>query len=63
MALKILDECINCDACEPDCPSGAIREGVEIYYIVPELCTECKDIYNKPHCITVCPVDCIEYLI
>ncbi|MCC7544040.1 MAG: 4Fe-4S binding protein, partial [Aquabacterium sp.] len=23
MALKITDECINCDVCEPECPNQA----------------------------------------
>ena len=27
MALMITDECINCGACEPECPNGAIYEG------------------------------------
>lgn len=27
MALLINDECINCGACEPECPNGAIYEG------------------------------------
>ena len=26
MALKITDECINCGACEPECPNTAIYE-------------------------------------
>ncbi|HKI78132.1 MAG TPA: 4Fe-4S dicluster domain-containing protein [Ignavibacteriaceae bacterium] len=27
MAIKITDECINCGACEPECPNSAIYEG------------------------------------
>ncbi|XCI74837.1 MAG: 4Fe-4S binding protein [Flavobacteriales bacterium] len=27
MAIKITDECINCNACEPECPNNAIYEG------------------------------------
>ncbi|NUM31741.1 MAG: 4Fe-4S dicluster domain-containing protein [Bacteroidetes bacterium] len=27
MAIKITDDCINCGACEPECPNGAIYEG------------------------------------
>ena len=27
MAIKISDECINCGACEPECPNTAIYEG------------------------------------
>ena len=27
MAIIITDECINCGACEPECPNNAIYEG------------------------------------
>ncbi|MCB0657345.1 MAG: 4Fe-4S dicluster domain-containing protein [Saprospiraceae bacterium] len=27
MAIVITDECINCGACEPECPNNAIYEG------------------------------------
>ena len=27
MAILITDECINCGACEPECPNNAIYEG------------------------------------
>jgi ferredoxin len=27
MAIRITDECINCGACEPECPNNAIYEG------------------------------------
>ena len=59
MALKITDECINCDVCEPECPNGAISQGVEIYVIDPSKCTECVGHFDKPQCQQVCPVDCI----
>ena len=52
MATLITEECINCGACEPECPNTAIYEGgveweasagsmhdaisEDIYYIVPE---------------------------
>ncbi len=59
MAMKITDECINCDVCEPECPNGAIYMGEEIYEIDPNLCTECVGHYDEPQCVEVCPVDCI----
>jgi len=59
MALKIIDTCINCDVCEPECPNHAISQGPEIYVIDPELCTECVGHFDKPQCQQVCPVDCI----
>ena len=59
MSLKIIDTCINCDVCEPECPNGAISQGPEIYVIDPDLCTECVGHFDKPQCVQVCPVDCI----
>ena len=92
MAIKITDECINCGACEPECPNNAIYEGgvewaikdgttvsskyirmdgsivdaeqrnapvnTDVYYIVPDKCTECQGFHEEPQCAAVCPVDC-----
>ena len=92
MAIKITEECINCGACEPECPNNAIYEGGvewamadgttvkgqvalldgtlmnaeqrnppisnDIYYIVPNKCTECQGFHEEPQCAAVCPVDC-----
>ena len=59
MALKITDQCINCDVCEPECPNAAISQGVEFYVIDASRCTECVGHHAKPQCVEVCPVDCI----
>ena len=59
MALMITDDCINCDVCEPECPNGAISQGLEIYVIDPKKCTECVGHFDKPQCVEVCPVNCI----
>ncbi|MCL1623903.1 YfhL family 4Fe-4S dicluster ferredoxin [Moraxella sp. Tifton1] len=59
MALKITEECINCDVCEPVCPNEAIFAGEDIYEIDPDLCTECVGHYDTPQCVDICPVDCI----
>lgn len=59
MALRITDECINCDVCEPQCPNTAIYMGQEIYEIDPDRCTECVGHFNEPQCQVVCPVECI----
>ena len=59
MALKITDQCINCDVCEPECPNDAISMGEEIYVIDPRKCTECVGHFDQPQCVEVCPVDCI----
>ena len=92
MAIIITDDCINCGACEPECPNTAIYEGAakwrfsdgtgivgglkhptageinadkeneaispDLYFIVPEKCTECIGFHEEPQCAAVCPVDC-----
>jgi ferredoxin len=92
MAIIITEECINCGACEPECPNNAIYEGgaewrfsdkttvkgmfkkldgtevdadaaqtpvsMDLYYIVPDKCTECVGFHDEPQCASVCPVDC-----
>ena len=73
MATKITEECINCGACEPECPNTAIYSSgtqyelngkmydalsTDFYYIVPEKCTECVGHFDQEQCAAVCPVDC-----
>lgn len=73
MATMITSECINCGACEPECPNTAIYQGGvdyefnganhaalagDIFYIVPEKCTECVGFFDHEACAAVCPVDC-----
>jgi len=58
MAYKITDECINCGACEPECPNQAISAGDEIYIIDFNKCTECVGHFDASQCAAVCPVDC-----
>ncbi|MAH61640.1 MAG: ferredoxin [Legionellales bacterium] len=60
MSLKITEECINCDVCEPVCPNQAIYMGEHIYEINPDLCTECQGHYDEPQCQVFCPVACID---
>jgi ferredoxin len=73
MATMITEECINCGACEPECPNTAIYAGGvnwemngesaaalsnDFYYIVPQKCTECVGHFDQEQCAAVCPVDC-----
>src|SRR5437660_10046511 len=74
MATMITSECINCGACEPECPNTAIYQGGvewqapdgathpplsdDIFFIVPEKCTECVGFHDHEACAAVCPVDC-----
>jgi len=57
MAFMINEECINCGACEPECPNQAISAGEEIYEIDPSKCTECVGHFDEQQCASVCPVD------
>lgn len=59
MALKILQDCTACDACEPVCPNDAISVGDPIYIIDPMKCTECVGAEDEPQCVLVCPAECI----
>jgi ferredoxin len=58
MSTMITDECINCGACEPECPNAAISEGSDIYVIDESKCTECVGFHEKEACQAVCPVEC-----
>jgi ferredoxin len=59
MALKITEQCVNCDVCEPVCPNTAISMGAVVYEIAPQRCTECVGHFDVPQCVEVCPVECI----
>ncbi len=58
MAYIITEECINCAACEPECPNEAITAGDDVYEIEPDKCTECVGHFDESQCAAVCPVDC-----
>lgn len=57
MALYITEECINCGACEPECPTEAISEGSEFFVIDKNKCVECVGHFDSPQCVEVCPID------
>ena len=50
MAYRITDDCINCGACEIECPVNAISPGNDKYVIEPEICIDCGA------CAKICPV-------
>ncbi|MGK5090057.1 YfhL family 4Fe-4S dicluster ferredoxin [Bdellovibrionota bacterium FG-2] len=57
MSYKIISDCNNCGACEPECPNNAISPGDDTYVIKVESCTECVGFHDAPQCAAVCPVD------
>jgi ferredoxin len=58
MANRITEECINCGACEPECPNQAITQGEDFFAIDAAKCDECK-AKEEPSCKSVCPTECI----
>lgn len=53
MAHKITDACVNCAACESECPVEAISEKDGTRVIDADLCTDCGA------CAGVCPTEAI----
>lgn len=51
MAYIINEACINCGACEPECPVSVISAGDDIYVVDTDGCIDCGA------CANVCPVD------
>jgi len=73
MPTMITDECINCGNCARECPNTAIYEGAmpytmdgvvhpslrdDVFYIVPDKCTDCVGFHADRQCAEVCPVEC-----
>ena len=73
MATIITSDCINCGACEAECPNTAIYQGgteweldgtkhpalaTDTFFIVREKCTECVGFFDHEACAAACPVDC-----
>ena len=57
MALRIVENCVSCWACEPLCPSGAIHEAKPHFVIDASACTECMGDHADPQCASVCPIE------
>lgn len=53
MAYKVTDACVNCGACEPECPVQAISEKKGARWIDPAKCIDCGA------CAAVCPTEAI----
>jgi ferredoxin len=55
MAYKIDEsKCVNCGACEGECPTGSISEKDGHRWINPDTCADCGA------CVSACPCDAIS---
>ena len=50
------DKIVDAESAQP--PVTDVYDGNELYYIVPDKCTECVGFHDEPQCAAVCPVDC-----
>jgi len=57
MAVKIVESCVNCFACEPVCPSKAIYEAKPHFLVNPKKCTECEGDFPVFQCASICPIE------
>ena len=57
MALKIIDSCTNCFACEPLCPSKAIYAAKPHFMVDAGKCSECLGEFADPQCASICPIE------
>jgi DNA-binding transcriptional regulator YiaG/NAD-dependent dihydropyrimidine dehydrogenase PreA subunit len=51
------NNCVGCDNCRPQCPTGAIKVENNQYWIDPDLCNNCEGYYPEPQCVIVCPTN------
>ena len=57
MAYMITAECVNCSACEQECPVQAITAAADQYIINPDNCIDCIGYFEEPRCKWACPVN------
>jgi Fe-S-cluster-containing dehydrogenase component len=57
MAYRIPGDCVGCDNCRPQCPTGAINADPDDrqLWINPAICNNCEGYLPEPQCIVHCP--------
>jgi len=57
VAYMITAECVNCSACEQECPVQAITAAADQYVIDPNICVDCDGYFEEARCKWACPVN------
>jgi ferredoxin len=57
VAYMITAECVNCSACEQECPVQAISAHADQYVIDPNVCIDCEGYFEEARCKWACPVN------
>ncbi len=57
MAHMITSQCVNCGACEMECPVRAISAAANQYVIDPRVCVDCEGYFDIARCKWACPVE------
>lgn len=57
MSYRITAACVNCWACEPLCPSQAVRAAKPHFLIDAARCTGCEGDFADPQCVSICPIE------
>ncbi|ACK70550.1 4Fe-4S ferredoxin iron-sulfur binding domain protein [Gloeothece citriformis PCC 7424] len=57
MSYTITHQCIGCDRCLVQCPTGAIEKVNDVLVIDSTLCNDCLGYYGTAQCASICPTN------
>lgn len=57
MSYTITNQCIGCTRCVSGCPTGAVQQSGDRFWIDTQLCNGCQGQYSVPQCVAVCPTN------
>lgn len=56
MVYRISDSCLECSFCLSWCPTDAIGDYGDRFWIDPDSCNSCEGHHAEPQCVTHCPI-------
>ncbi|NEP46400.1 MAG: 4Fe-4S ferredoxin [Okeania sp. SIO2H7] len=57
MSYTITSQCIGCDRCLSSCPTQAIQQDGDRYWIDANQCDGCQKTHGTPQCWAACPTN------